>query len=207
MKQSIIGLFAGVALIAGVGVAMSSCDDRRSYSELLTDESHAVNLFLSDQRVEGAIPADSMFEVGPGAPYYQLDADGNVYMQVLDKGDMNIRPTTDDRVYFRFMRYNLNRYESGVELEGAGNAEDVAGGNGLGPLFFLFNNYTLSSSSQYGSGLQEPMKYLGANAHVNLVVKSQFGLTKETANVIPFLYNVRYYSSPLSPWAAETEQE
>lgn len=206
MIKSLTRIASAAAIISAV-ILITSCSERRSYSELLTDESKAVNLFLSDQRVEGSIPVDSMFEVGPEAPYYQLDDEGNVYMQVLDKGDMNIRPETDDRVYFRFLRYNLSRYESGSDMPGVGNAEDVAGENGLGSMFFLFNNYTLSSSSQYGSGLQEPMKYLGANAHVNLVVKSQFGLTNETANVIPFLYDIRYYSSPLSPWASETRQD
>jgi len=206
MNKLLTKFFASAGILAAA-IATTSCDDNRSYAELLTDENMAVNHYLSDQRVEGEIPADSVFETGPDAPYYQLDTDGNVYMQVLDKGDMNLRPQTDDRVYFRFIRYNLSRYETGVEMEGAGNAEDVAGGNGLGALFFLFNNYTLTSSSQYGSGIQEPMKFLGANAHVNLVVKSQFGWTNETANVIPFLYDIRYYSSPLSPWAAETASQ
>ena len=34
---------------------------------------------------------------------------------------------------------------------------------------------------------------LGLGCEVNLVVKSQYGLTSEIAQVIPFMYNVRYF--------------
>lgn len=183
--------------------AVASCDDNKSYSELLTDENHYVNNYLADQRVIGEVPADSVFETGPDAPYYQMDEDGNVYMQVVDPGNMKQRPAKDDRVYFRFTRYNLSRYETGKEMTGAGNSDDVAGENGLGALYFIFDNYNAGTSSQYGAGIQIPMRYLGADAKVNLVVKSQYGFSNEIANVIPFLYEVSYYESPLFPWVGE----
>lgn len=205
MNRNLKTILTVTAALAA-GAAAVSCDDNRSYAELLTDENHAVNLFLSDQRVVGEVPADSVFEEGPDAPYYQLDSDGNIYMQVIDKGNMNIRPQTDDRVYFRFLRYNLNRYESGVDLPGVGNADDVSGGNGIGAVYFQFKNMTLPSSAAYGAGIQMPMYFLGADAHVKLVVKSQYGWANETSQVIPFLYDIRYYSSPLSPWKSETEE-
>lgn len=50
-----------------------------------------------------------------------------------------------------------------------------------------------------------PMHFLGANAHVMLIVKSQSGWPNEMSNVIPFVYDVTYYSSPLSPWKAEVD--
>lgn len=199
MKPSrIIFSLISVAII----LTVQSCSDSKSYAELLREETEYVNEFLADQRVVGRVPADSVFEVGPTAPYYMIESEGNVYMQVLDAGDMDVRPTYDDRVYFRFTRYPLNLYENGVLPGGGGNADDVAGGNGLGATYFLFDNLTASTSTTYGSAIQLPMHFLGNNAKVNLIVKSQFGWTSETANVTPFLYNVRYYSSPLSPWDA-----
>lgn len=205
MKNNIASIMSGIAVILVMTATTSSCDDSRSYAELLTDETHYVNHFLSDNRVVGSVPADSVFETGEGAPFYQMDSEGNVYMQVIETGDMKFRPTTDDRVYFRFTRYNLARYETGVTLPGAGNSDDVAGANGLGALYFLFGNQTLASSTQYGAGIQVPMNYLGEGAKVNLVVKSQYGWTNEVANVIPFLYSITYYSSPLSPWESELD--
>ncbi|MCF0218617.1 MAG: DUF4827 family protein [Muribaculaceae bacterium] len=200
-KRHILYLVAAVALVMG----LSACKDSKSYADLLRQETVYVNNFLADQRVENSIPADSVFEVGENAPYYMLDKEGNVYMQVLDPGDLTFRPEKDDRVYFRFTAYPLNTYQTGVPLEGEGNADDISGGNGVGAQFFLFNDYTNTNSATFGEGIQAPMFFLGVNAKVNVVIKSQFGWAAMIANVIPYVYNVRYYSSPLSPWKSELE--
>nr|MBD5377099.1 DUF4827 domain-containing protein [Bacteroides sp.] len=199
--MKLFSLAAPLTALALLAAVMTSCSDSKSYSELLTEENQYVNHFLSDQRVVDYFPEDS-YEVGPDAPYYKMDEEGNVYMQILDPGN-DQRPEKDNRVYFRFTRFNLARYETGEGLSGLGNADDISGGNGLGSMYFLYENYTLAVSYQYGTGIQIPMRYLGSNAKVNLVVKSQYGWTNETANVIPFLYNIRYYESPMFPWTSE----
>ena len=58
----------------------------KSYAELLQDENQAVNKFLVQYRVVETIPADGKFEIGPDAPFYRLDEENNVYMQVLSAG-------------------------------------------------------------------------------------------------------------------------
>ena len=73
-----------LAAISLAALAFTACDDTKSYAELLTDETHYVNAYLANQRVVASIPADTVFETGPDAPYYRLDEDGNLYMQVLD---------------------------------------------------------------------------------------------------------------------------
>lgn len=184
-----------LALIAAtIGITLTSCNDGKSYSELLNDETKSVNYFLAKQHVITSIPADSVFEVGPDAPYYQLDEEASVYMQVLSTGDTSERVSDDQLVYFYFTRYNLHAFALTGSLEDAGgwgNSDDLA----VGSASFRFNNYSLSSSSQWGSALQMPLQYpsLGLGCEVNLVVKSQYGLTSEIAQVIPFMYNVRYF--------------
>ncbi len=179
----------------GIAASMMSCDDGKSYAELLTDEAHSINRFLADHRVENEIPADTVFEVGEDAPFYRLDADGNFYMQVLDAGTKSeankVQP--NEQIYFRTTRYNLHYYFDGTLPEGDGNASDPSVGN----YFFRFENFELQSSSQWGSGIQMPLYYLPVNCEVNIVVKSQYGMTNEVANVIPFMYNIRYYKSPM----------
>lgn len=183
--------FFAIAVIAVV--SMQSCEKTRSYSELLNDENMAVNRFLADQWVIATIPADSVFEVGPEAPYYQLDEDGNIYMQVLDAGSGE-KVEEEDQVYFRFTRYNLSNYKGDLNaLYKEGNQEDLT----QSPTSFRYGNYTLPSSSQWGSGIQLPLAFLPLNSHVNLVIKSQFGWTKEVSYVIPYLYNIRYYPSQI----------
>ena len=180
--------FLTFAISAAFLLAFSSCKDSKSYAELLNEETKAVNAFLADQNVILDIPADSIFEYGPDAPFYRIDPDGNVFMQVIEPGDKE-KVKNDAMVFFRFTRSNLNEYAlTGSLGSGYGNSEDVS----MGSASFRFNNYTLTTSSQWGSGIQMPLNFLGFNSHVRLVFKSQFGLTSEISQVIPFLYDIRY---------------
>ncbi len=171
--------------------AISSCKDTKSYAELLNDENKAVNRFLVNQRVETSIPADSVFLAGPDAPYYQIDDEGCIYMQVLNPGS-GPKVEDDQIVYFRFLRYNLSKYTNTIStLPYEGNLNNM----GENPTSFRFNNYSLPSSAQWGAGLQMPLRFLPLNSEVNLVVKSQYGWTKEISYVIPYLYHICYYKS------------
>ena len=166
----------------------SSCKDSKSYAELLNEETKSVNSFLADQNVILDVPADSVFEYGFDAPFYRIDPDGNVFMQVIDPGETE-KVKDDALVFFRFTRYNLNEYALTGELgTGSGNSENI----GLGSASFRFNNFTLSTSSQWGNGLQMPLNFLGFNSRVRIVIKSQFGLSSEISQVIPYLYDIRY---------------
>lgn len=178
------------SLLAMVNVA---CDDGKSYADLLADETKAVNNFLADQIVIKDIPTDSVFETGENAPYYKMDSEGTVYMQVLKAGTPENKAQDNQLIYFRFMRYNLNYYTNGVLPTGEGNADDME----YSPTSFRFGNYTLTSSSQYGSGIQLPLYYLGIDCEVNIVIKSQYGFSDEISNVIPYLYNIRYFKSQI----------
>lgn len=189
MKASAKILFT--ALFSLTLVALASCENGRSYADLLNDESKSVNRFLVTQHVIGSVPADSVFETGESAPYYQLDDEGNIYMQVITIGD---GPKVEDgqRVYFRFLRYNLKYFQNTEEWwssAGEGNMNDLSQAN----TYFLFNNYQLPSSSSWGSGIQMPLNYLPYGSEVNIVIKSQYGITSETSNVTPYLYHIRYY--------------
>ncbi len=184
-------ILMAMLMLAALLPAATSCSDSKRYAELLTDETHRVNYFLSLHRVVTEIPADNKFETGPDAPYYKMDDEGNVYMQVLDPGS-DVKPEANDRVYFRYLRYNLFSYEPGSDDNTPnGNADNMS----YTPVFFLLDNVTVQQSTQYGTGIQVPMHYLGYDAKVNLVVKSQVGATSEIADVIPYLYTISYYKS------------
>ncbi|MDE6079278.1 MAG: DUF4827 domain-containing protein [Duncaniella sp.] len=178
-----------ISLLGLLGLITMSCDHTKSYAELLTDETRAVNAFLAEHHVVISIPEDSVFQVGPNAPYYRLDDEGNVYMQVLDAGDPDSRPEAGERVYFRYMRYSLFSYVVGGTNVGAGNASDLS----TSPSYFVFDELYNSQSQIYGEGLQMPCRFLGWNAKVNLVVKSQMGASSEMSYVVPYLYVISYF--------------
>lgn len=186
LANKIILLFAPLALLA-----LSACHDSKSYAELLTEETHYVNNFLADQRVTNEIPTDTnfVFEYGPNAPYYRLDEDGNLYMQVLNPGTKGNYVSDDEVVFFRFTRYNLQYYSDGKLPTGEGNESDM----GYENAWFRYNNMQLESTYKWGAGVQQPLKYLPIDAEVNLVVKSQYGFYSEQAYVMPFLFRLRYF--------------
>lgn len=179
-------------LLLGAVTMLLSCSDSKSYAELLSDERKSTNSYLATQKVINEIPADSIFETGENAPFYKMDADGNIYMQVIKAGDRKNNKAEDSQIiYFRFMRISLNSWAAGSDPTPTGNANDM----GYNSTSFRYNDYTLSSSSQYGSGIQTPLNYLGIDCEVNLIIKSQYGFTSEISNVIPYLYSVRYFKS------------
>jgi len=180
----------GAAVISGA--VLSSCDDDESYTKLLSAESKAVNLFLSDHKVVGSVPADTIFQVGEDAPYYQIDDEGKIFMQVLDAGS---GPKAIDKqlVYFRYTRYNLSSYATGEDLV-INNSNDWGGSIAT---YFRYNDYTLPSTASHGTGIQAPLKFLPLNCRVNLIIKAELGPTSETSYVQPMLYDIRYFPSKL----------
>lgn len=191
----ILKYFSNVAIVSAIAaISLSSCSDTKSYAERLVDENKAINLYLSDFIVENDIPEDNNFITGEDAPFYRLDDEGNVYMQVIRPGDRENNMAVDDQlIFFRFTRYNLLYYYNYGDMIAEGNATDM---NNVSTSF-RFNNTTLSSSTQWGSGIQMPLNYLGIDCEVNLVIKSQYGLSSEIATVSPYLYNIRYFK-PMS---------
>lgn len=185
------------ALAAVMTLFFSSCSKTESYSDLLKKEQKASNWFLAQQKVCNEIPADSVFLMGNDAPYYKMDDDGYVYMQVIKANPKGQRvlPHTGDQVYFTFTRYNIEKmYNSNnLEVSGEGNQDNFI--NTVAETYFIFNNYSVSSSSTYGSGIQIPVSYLGYDSEVNILLKSYYGFSAESTTCVPYKVNVRYFKA------------
>lgn len=188
--KTIYRILALAALAITQTLAFTSCDDNKSYADRLEEETKFINNYLADQRVVGHIPENNDFEIGPDAPYYRMDSDGLVYMRVISKGDMEDMAEKNDLVYIRFTYYDLTMYADGQLPDGAGNSDDVTYSEQ-----FRFQNTQSQSSISWGEGIQLPLEYLGYGCEVDLVIRSQAGRNDNIANVIPYLYNVRYFKS------------
>ena len=170
---------------AFMAVTAVSCNDGKSYSDLLEEEEKAVNWYLAQNRVVPYVPADSVFETGPDAPYYRMNSDGTVYMRVIRTGDMNDRPVKGATVYFRFMRSNIKLLKEGTASD-VGNSENMD--SALGGESIIFGNTVLPSTTRWGEGLQVPLHYLGYNCEVDLIVKSVEGRSDEISECNPYVY-------------------
>lgn len=184
--------FVLLSLVAVV-CCTSSCSDNKSYAEQLADERVAVNLFLAGKKVINEIPADSILQTGKDAPYYRIDENGNVYLQVISNTGLDQRPKTDELIYFRYMRFNIVDWcvngEDDITL--VGNMNDMNNPT----TYFLYDNYSVDVSSQCGEGIQLPLKFVGMGSEVNVIIRSQVGISDEIADVQPYHWHIRYYRS------------
>lgn len=192
-------MLKGIAPLGALllSLTLASCDKTESYSDLLRDEEKAVNWFLAQRSIEITPPESAEgFQVGPDAPFYRMDDDGTVYMQVISVGDLTDRPQEGDKVYFRFQRQNIKTMWLGMEAASFGNMDNLD--SALGATYIFYGNDSYPSSSQYGTGIQIPLNYLGYYSEVNLVLKSYSGFTgssysSEQTACTPFYLNVKYY--------------
>ena len=221
-------------LIATLGAAAllcsaAACSDKDSYADLLTAENQSVNYFLSGYPVIDRIPEDSVFisvkqvmaEKGISreaaemiTPFYRMDDDGYVYMQLVnpDVEGKDLRPKTDQVIYFRATRWSLNTFRNndmwkeakeitadGMTLEvpdfvnwdNNGNSSDLASQ----ATSIRYGNTSLTSTTQWGTGIQRPLDFFTTSCEVNMVIKSYVGPEDEITSVTPFLYKLRYFPS------------
>lgn len=174
-------------------LATASCSKSESYSNLLKKEEKVTNWFLAQKKVEVNIPSDSIFISGEDAPFYKMDDDGYLYMQVVDPGSKEKMAKKNQQIYFRYLRTNINEMYEGLNPKPVGNANTVILESQYASANFRFDNMTISSSITYGDAVQEPLKYLGTDCIVNLVVNSNRGFNAEQGQCIAWLMNVRYF--------------
>lgn len=190
MKITTARIFQILTLTA-LCAATFACSKSKSYSELLRDEEKATNWWLSNQKVINEIPEDSVFICGEDAPFYRMDEDGFIYMQVVNPGDKTKKARKGQQIFFRYTRTNiLDMYHGYDPPASEGNAGNVGNGNSTS---FRFDDLYAETSQTYGSGIQTPLFYLGLDCEVNLVLRSYYGFQGETGQCQPFIFNVKYF--------------
>ncbi len=120
-----------------------------------------------------------------------MTLDGSVYMRVLETGDLKNKPKFGDRVYFSFMRQSIKDLYKGYDPAWQGNDEDMS--TGLGSTSFFLGNTVLPSTTQYGTGIQMPMDYLGYYSQVEIIIKSTKGFETDITQCEAYVYKIRYF--------------
>ena len=187
--------WTGTLVFFALSFLGTACSESQSYADLLRDEEQAVNWYLAKYNVELDLPEDykdlvTVEEMGEDAPFYKLDNEGYVYMQIV-KADYDEMVAEGDLVYFRFLRQNIStlyEYDGQVE-DWEGNSDYLPNGT----TSFVYKNNTLTSTTKWGTGIQMPLQYIGYNSEVNIVLKSYYGFTEEQAYCIPYIMNIRYF--------------
>lgn len=183
---------SAVLLMTLAALGICSCSKSESYVNLLKKEEKATNWFLAKHQVVTVIPEDNNFISGADAPFYKMDDDGFVYMQVVNPGSPDNMAKDNERIYFRYLRKDIKSMYEGLNPQWEGNANNLVQDGEYTSCSFLFNNFDVQVSSKYGPGVQVPLKYLGVDCEVNLVLKSYNGFSSEQSRCIPYLINLKY---------------
>lgn len=188
------------SLLSVAALMTAGCSKTQSYSELLREEEKACNWYLSSRNVVLEMP-ESLDDLitsatlrsngeawGEDAPYYKLDSEGNVYMQVV-RAEYEDMVENGDLVYFRFLRESIKDLYQDITPTPEGNSDYLPNGTAS----FVFKNTYLESTLTWGTGIQMPLEYLGYNSEVNLVLKSYYGFTSDQSYCVPFAVNLKYF--------------
>ena len=203
MKKNIFKTLA-LLFISLLGITMSSCNKTATYAELLDQERKSISKFLGYGGIYTAdlpendseiLESGNRYIISTKVPFYKLEND--VAMQVVSKGNGR-KIKEGDRVYFRFLRVNLNTWASApYDIK----MFDLNEG-GVGNYYFSVNDYyfeyvenynvPMSQYYSYGLGIEYPLAHLYDEAEVYLVVPSKVGFSESVSSVVPYLYYIKY---------------
>lgn len=204
MKKNIFKTLA-LLFISILGVTISGCDKTVTYAELLDQERKSISKFLEYGGVYTAdlpennseiLATGNQYIISTKVPFYKLEND--VAMQVVSKGNGR-KINKGDRVYFRFLRVNLNKWAASPYNIKMFDLNDGGVGNyrfpNINEYYFDYvedYNVPMSQYYTYGLGIEYPLAHLYDNAKVYLVVPSKVGFSESVSSVVPYLYYIEY---------------
>jgi nitrite reductase/ring-hydroxylating ferredoxin subunit len=148
-------------------------------------EELAIKSFLSQYQTIDHLPNINAISVGENAPFYKIDDDASVYMQVI-RLCSGTSTSTGDKISFRFERTSLLNLYEGKVVTPSGNISDLDSDT----------SFYLGDYSVWGSAIQLPLELgLPLGSEINLIVPSLCGIVSEQLNIEPYLYHLVYYNS------------
>lgn len=194
-----------IHLISLITISLTACDKTVTYADLLDQERKSISKFLKYGGIyTEELPADTSKikvsgtrnAISTKVPFYELEND--VYMQVIDKG--NGRTINEgERVYFRFLRVNLNTWATAPYDIKMFDLNNGGVGNFYYPdineyCFDYVKDYNVPMSQYYdfGLGIEYPLAHLYDRAKVYLILPSKVGFSESVSSVVPYLYYIEY---------------
>lgn len=194
-----------ILLISLITISLTACDKTVTYADLLDQERKSISKFLKYGGIyTEELPADTSKikvsgtrnAISTKVPFYELEND--VYMQVIDKG--NGRTINEgERVYFRFLRVNLNTWATAPYDIKMFDLNNGGVGNFYYPdineyCFDYVKDYNVPMSQYYdfGLGIEYPLAHLYDRAKVYLILPSKVGFSESVSSVVPYLYYIEY---------------
>jgi len=182
-------------LFVTIIMLLAACSKGVSYAERVETEKKRIKQFLSEQNIEvlNSYPSNGVFKTNQ----YYLDETG-VYINVVDSGNGK-RAVAYDKVYYRFSET--------MQLPTSDNdtIKLWETNPGLQPLEFVYkvtssytetNPYATGPTYAYLSeGVTVPLKYVGEDAIVNILVPFKVGSAYQSSYYSTIYYKRLRYST------------
>lgn len=197
-------------LLVGITGIFCSCDDNKTYAELLADEKEAIRKFVEKENLKEAtyitdeelvLYRKDAADWSEGKTHFSLNKwykfEGGIYLKINNFGNKKrmFDDITNPTIIVRFDScYNLLTF---VDLKSPqiNNVEDpynIWQIDGWNPNDTWDSRY----SSSLGLGLDFPVRFLGNKGEVSLLVPSKLGTETAMSAVVPYYYrNIRYIES------------
>jgi hypothetical protein len=181
--------FNAVLILFAVLVAFS-CNNNRSYTDMLNAEKKAIDRWKDENNIEilKEYPKDGVFKENQ---FVVLD--NGVYLNVVDSGNGNRAVSGSTTLFCRFtVKWILSSYYLG----------DTATVNNIGigtqPIVFKYGSYTptqaddVVASTFFCTALYSPLEYVGDSSEVKLLipfeVNDQGSIFRSGTDGIPLYY-------------------
>lgn len=204
MKKLTLLLFSLMLL----GWVFQSCDDNKTYAEMLEDEKDAIDGYISRNDIK-VISLDEFYAQDSITKEneYVLFKDNGVYMNIVDRGALDekgytIKPQNNDQVTARCIEYDLMENDTVYNNSNWFTADGLEVFNYIKSGTYSYgqftegtlasNIYSFDYSTAVPSGWLLPLEYVGHKAHVKLIVPSKMGHTYAQRYVYPYAYELIY---------------
>jgi len=179
--------------ILAVGFVLQSCDNAKTYAEMLQDEKNAISGYIKKNKITVITPEEFAKDTVTAENEYVLFSNG-VYMNIVDRGS-GASPASRDVILVRFTEFDImndTTVLSNIDYDQAVDAFDytVSGTSAYGqflPESFMYSAY----GSAVPSGWMVPLTYIKNMAHVKLIVPAKMGHTTAQQMVAPYFYDLK----------------
>ncbi|PXV65523.1 uncharacterized protein DUF4827 [Dysgonomonas alginatilytica] len=189
--KKVLGL---VCFFIGLCVAFGACSNTETYADKLKNERKNIARFINEHNIVvlSQYPANGVFEENQ----FFRDPVTGVYINVIDSGNGN-RASVAKRSLVT-VRFSGAMTVPANELDT--NTNNVSG---LQPMTFNYGiSGTYSSTNQYlpdyfflSQGIIAPLRFVGENARVSLIVPFAQGSTYQLAAFQPMYYEMLHYTT------------
>lgn len=158
-----------ICFIVGLCIVFAACSDSESYADRVEREKKAISRFINENNIQvlNEYPSNGVFQ----SNQFYLDPSG-VYINVIDSGNGK-RADASKRaeVYFRFKdRIWLPASESDTVSLSNLSVYPLSFNYGVSATYTGDYNTNQISFYYLSPGIVEPLKYVGENAKVRLIV-------------------------------------